>query len=342
MALGSGLSAQLGIGEESTYGTAVSRTRFLEFNSESLALEKNIVQGGGLRASGSGYQRASRRAYTTRSVTGDIELDVATRGMGLLFKHMLGTSASAVISGSSYQQVHTPGALTGKSLTVQVGRPNAGGTVVPFTYTGVKFTDWELSCAVGEILTLSLTVDGEDVTTATGLDTATYTSAEVFHFAQGALVLGGTVATASGVASLTGGTTVAEVTGATISGTNPMKTDRFFFGASGVKAEPIENDWRTVTGSLDAEFVNAATIYDLHAADTETALRLTFTGPTAISGGNYPTLEVLIPSIRFDTGAPSVDGPDVLDFSADFTGLQNAAGDATIQLRYVTADTSVS
>lgn len=342
MPIGSGLSAQLGIAEESTYGVIVAPpTRYLEFLSESLSLSKNIVQGQGMRGGGQ-YARSSRRAYTTRGAAGGFELEVATRGMGLLFKHMLGTSASAVVSGSAYQQVHTPGSLTGKSLTCQVGRPTTGGTVVPFTMSGGKIAGWSLACEVGGIATLSCDLDGKDITTATSLGTASYVDAGVFHFAQGALVLGGTVSTASGVASLSGGTTVAEVTGATISGTNPIATDRYYFGSAGTKAEPVENDWRTLGGSLDGEFVNQATIYDLMAADTETALKLTFTGTVAITGSVYPTLEVLIPSIRFDTGTPTVGGPDLLTLSADFTGLQNAAGDAAVQIRYVTADTSVS
>lgn len=340
MPVGSGLSAQVGFATETTVGTIATPTKFVEFNSESLKLEKQIVQGAGLRGGGL-VARASRRSYTTKTAGGDIELDVATQGMGVLFTHMLGTSTSALVSGSAYQQVHTVGQKTGKSFTTQKGVPQSDGTVKPFTYNGCKITEWELSCEVGGILTLSVTIDAWNETTATGLATASYpAAANVFHFAQGALVLGGTVSTASGVASLTGGTTVATVTSASVTGNSALKTDRFFFGSAGVKAEQIENGWSEFGGSLDAEFVNQATVYDLFAADTPTALRLQFVGTTAISGAVFPTLEVLIPRVYFDGDTPQVGGPDVVGFSAPFTALDDGTN-TPLQIRYVTPDTAI-
>jgi hypothetical protein len=262
--------------------------------------------------------------------------------MGLLLQQICGgTSTSAVVTGTAYQQVHQPGTMVNRSLTVQKLVPNIAGTLVPFTYRGCKITGFEFNCEVGGILTLSVTIDGWDETTGTAAGTPSYSSTEVFHFAQGTLTLGGTASTAAGVVSVSGGTTVASVKGATVSGEIPLATDRFFFGSSGVKAEQIENGWRTIGGNLDAEFVSAAALYDTMAADTATAMQLTFVGTTAITGSTYPTFEILIPSIRLDMGSPQVDGPDVIGISTDFTGLDDGTN-AAFQLRYVTADTSVS
>ncbi len=44
MVIASGLGAQLGLGEESTYGTPVTVTRFLEFNSEGLDADGQRVK----------------------------------------------------------------------------------------------------------------------------------------------------------------------------------------------------------------------------------------------------------------------------------------------------------
>ncbi len=344
MPVGSGLSAQIGFAQETAVGTIATPTRFLEFNSESLSLEKNIVQGSGLRAGGQ-YARSNRRAYTTKTAGGDVELDVVTRGMGLLFKNMLGAAAPPVLIGgvgSAYQHVYTPGNTTGLSMTVQKGVPQLDGVVRPFTYNGCKVAEWELSCEVGEILTLSVGLDAWNETTGTALATASYTAgAQPFHFAQGAILLGGTASTSGGVTTLTGGTAVAAVTGASISGTNNLANERFYFGSAGVKAEQIENDWRELSGSLDVEFVSQAAVYDTFASDAATALQLTFTNPTAISGSNFPTVEVLIPSIRFDGESPQVGGPDIVTQSCDFTGLEDAAGNPAIQIRYITADSTV-
>jgi hypothetical protein len=342
VAVQGGLGSSLLIGAESTTGTAVTLTRSLEYNSESLHLEKGITQGEGLRGSGL-FARNARRAYTTRTANGSIELDVATKGMGLLFQQICGgTSTSAVVTGSAYQQVHQPGSMVNRSLTIQKLVPRmSDGTLVPLTYRGCKFTGWEFNCEVGGIVTLTVDVDGWDETTGTAAGTPSYPATEVFHFAQGVLVLGGTPSTTSGVVSISGGTTVASVKGATVRGDTPLKTDRFFFGSAGIKAEQTENGWRTIGGSFDAEFVTAAALYDTMAADTAVAMKLTFTGTTAITGSTYPTLELLIPAIRLDAGSPQIDGPDVINLSTDFVGLDNAV-DAAMQIRYVTSDTSVS
>lgn len=341
MAIASGLGSSLGVGVETTAGTAVSLTRWLEYNSESLHLEKNVVQGAGLRGSGL-FARAARRAYTTRTATGTVEMDCATRGLGPILQQIMGgTSTSTLISGSSYQQVHQPGSMVNRSLTVQKLVPNAAGTLVPFTYRGAKITDYEFSCEVGGILTLSVTFDAWDESTATAAGTPSYTSTDVFHFAQGTLKLGGTASTASNVVSVSGGTTVASVKGITVSGSNPLATDRYFLGSNGIKAEQLENDWRTVGGSMDAEFVSQAALYDAFAADTAMSLQLSFVGTTAISGANYPTMEITIPSIRLEGSAtPQVGGPDVIDMSVDFTGLDDGTN-AAWQIRTVTADTAL-
>lgn len=343
MAIQSGLGSSLLLGVETTPGTAVTLTRAIEYNSESLHLEKNgYIDSEGLRGSGL-FPRSSRHAYTTKTANGSVECDVATKGMGLLLQQITGgTSTSAVVTGSAYQQVHQPGSLVSRSLTVQKLVPRmSDGTLVPFTYRGVKATGFEFNCEVGGILTLSVDLDGWDETTATAAGTPSYPSTEVFHFAQGVLVLGGTPSTTSGLVSISGGTTVASVKGATITGDIPLATERYFFGSAGVKAEQVENGWRSIGGSFDAEFTTAAALYDTMSADTALAMKLTFTGTTAITGSTYPTFEILIPAIRLTGGSPQIDGPDVIELSTDFTGYDNGV-DAAYQLRYVTSDTSVS
>ena len=50
MAIGSGLGAQLGIVAESSYGTFLAPTRFVEFTKESLVLKKTTAQSMGIAA----------------------------------------------------------------------------------------------------------------------------------------------------------------------------------------------------------------------------------------------------------------------------------------------------
>lgn len=342
MAIGSGLSAQIGFAEEATVGTAVPVTRFLEFNSESLSWEPTFIEGVGLRA-GTKHKRASRVVQSRVTAAGSVEMDFATRGMGLLVKHMLGSAGTATLLGSgAYRQVHQPGDFTGLSLTTQVGRPQTDGTVKPFTYNGCKVSGWEFSCSDGELATLSLDLDAWNETTATALATASYTAgSEVFHFAQASLFkLGGTASTASGVVSVAGGTTVSSIVrGITVSGSTPMATERYGLGNAGVKKEQIENATPGITGTIETEFTNQAEIYDLFKANTTTALQLTFTG-SLIGGAYYNTLDIIIPALKFKTAPVNVDGPDIVSMNVDFEAYSDGTN-APIQIALTSADAAV-
>jgi hypothetical protein len=71
MVIASGLGAQLGIGEESTYNTPVTVTRFLEFNSEGLDADVGIIESRGL---GTGrFLRTDREKRFIRRAGGQVE-----------------------------------------------------------------------------------------------------------------------------------------------------------------------------------------------------------------------------------------------------------------------------
>lgn len=309
MAIGAGLSGQIGMKAETTVGTLVTVDTFYEFNTEALGLTKNVVQGQGIRAGGF-EARSQRRSYTTRTAGGAINMDFPTLGADVLLKQMMGA-----VTGTT-TKTYTPGNLTGQSLTIQKGVPQTDGTVKPFTYPGCKIPTWTLACSVGGILTLDFEVDAWDEVTGTALATASYTASNIFHFAQGVITLGGSA--------------VASVEAVTITRAAPVKTDRYFFGSAGKKAEQVQNDYPTTTGTLSTEFVNQATIYDLFSPDTSTGLVLTFTS----AGG--ASLVVTCPAIYFDGETPKVSGPDVVNLAASFSALFNGTNPA-ITIAYTPA-----
>lgn len=343
MAIGAGIGSSIGIAPEVTPGTIVTPTsKWIEYNSESLGMEKVSVQGQGLRGGGL-FPRSSRRAVTGRNAGGDITLDLATNGLGLLFQAMMGTSTSAVLTGTAYQQVHTPGSLNGVSLTVQKLVPEmTTGTLKPFTYNGCKVISWTINFAKDQVPTLALTLDAWDEVTTTAAGTPSYsTTAQVFSFLGSTLTIGGTVTTASGLASVSGGTPVAiaGVTGGTVTGTTGIRAgsdNRYING----KIEQGQDAWRGVTGTINLDFVNRSDVYDLFNADTGAALKLTFATTTAITGSTYPTLEVLLPKIFFTGETPKVGGPGVISLSPGFEATDDGTNVAA-QLRYVTSDTAL-
>ena len=183
MALGAGLSATFGMATETTVGTPVAVTRFIEFDSESLKLKKHTAQGAGLRG-GALIRRAQRRSVVVaRDAGGDVAFDAPTSGLGVFLQHMLGsfTAVPASIGGGLYRQIHNTGALAGKTFTSQVLRPDTTGVLGPqaFTYPGCKITDWELSVAQHAQVKLKLTIDALDEATPSNAFAATTTSAAI-------------------------------------------------------------------------------------------------------------------------------------------------------------------
>lgn len=343
MATGSGLDAQFGFKAETTWGTAVTVDKFVEFNSESLNLEPTFLEPTGLRP-GIKFKRASRVRISRKSVSGDVEMEVVTRGMGTLWKHALasgtGSTPVQIAASTAYKQIHTPGGFVGFGLTMQVGRPQPDGVVKPFTYAGCKISTWEFSLSDSEVPTVTFTVDGRSEATATALASATYTAgATVFDFSQATLSLGGTASTASGLTTVASGTAVATIIREIhISGESPMANERFGLGNAGLKAEQLENDTPTITGTLSAEF-NKAELYDAFTANTTQPMVLKLEGSDA-GGGNLDTLEFLMPAVKFKTAQPQVDGPDIVSMDVDFEAYSDGTN-PVIQIMVISADAAL-
>lgn len=327
-------------GQEVTWGTAVTPTRAIEFNSESLKKDITWLEPNALHT-GIKYKRASRIRQSRTSIAGDFAFDLNTLGMGMLVKNMLASSVTTttLVSGSAYKQVHVPGDFRGLGMTVQVGRPEANsGNVKPFTFAGCKISKWDFSLKDNDTPNIKCTVDGRSESTATALATASYlTGATTYDFSQATLKLGGTAATASGETTITGGTAVATIVkDITISGSAPMDAQRFGLGNAGLKAEQLENGIPTITGKLAAEF-NQAELYSVFANNTTTALELDLTG-AAIGGSNY-LFSVIIPAIKLKVAAPTVTGPAIVQMSTDFEAYSDETN-PVIQIKIVSTEST--
>jgi len=319
----SGLSAQLGIAEESTYGTPVTVTRFYEYLSEGLALEIERIESQALR-SGTRIQRSDRWSSGQKSVGGDVEMELANKSFGLLFKHMLGavTSAQPDAGGNPTVWEHTfsPGDLP-TSLTVQVGRTDVGGTTRPFTYHGCRVASWKIEAAVGEIAKVSATLLGEDEDTVTALAPASYPSATaLMTFVNGSL-------------SLAGG--AHDVKAFSLEADNGLADDRYFLGSQ-LRKQPLEADMREYTGELGTEFQDL-TAYNRFVTGTEAALVLLFEGATISGAFKFATQ--ITANVRFDGETPTVGGAEIIEQPLQFKCLGNTSGTA-LTILYRTTDTT--
>lgn len=324
MSTGTGISAQLGVAAEGTYGQPVVVSRFYDFVNETLKLSSERTESKGLR-SGLRVLRSSRWGAGKRKVTGDVNLELGTKNFGLIFAHALGSVATTQPAVGTdptvYDHTATPADLTGKMLTVQVGKPDSGGTVRAFTYQGVKVAGWELGCKVGEIGMLKLSLWGQDEVVGGTLATPSYPSGDqLFYFTQGTITIGGVAYPVQDV---------------NVTGKNPISEDRYFLG-SAVSSQPIEEDWREYLVDIGSEFIDA-TAYNRFVSGTEAALVLLFQGAT-ISGIYKYQLQVTM-NVRFDGDTPVVDGPKILSQPLKAKALNSGAGDGSaITVVYRTTD----
>jgi hypothetical protein len=339
----SGLSTQFGLAEESTVGTPVTVTRFYEVHSLRPKNEKITKTSSGLRAAARGH-RARNRVKTGVDSGLVVPMTVFSKGFGVFLKHMMGSSSTAQIASSlTWRQIHTPGDLVGKSMTMQGGFGESySSTVRPYTFNGCKITDWEIACQMDDLVEATITVDAWNWTTATALASASYlASLEEFHWGILTTSIGGTATTSSGRTTVSGGSTIKGLRGLSLKGTTPLRTDRRVAGGAGVKSEQLENDFRQYTGDLDLEFADRTQVMDLVDADTTTVLQFIWTGVTNDGSGNFPVLRATYPAVKFEPAQPEAGGPDIVDGKVTFTAYEDDAGsNPLIQLEYESQDTT--
>jgi hypothetical protein len=335
------LDCSLGFKKEPVYGTAVTVDRFLEFTEESLDYDRQFTQGSGLRP-GSRVARSGRRALTRDGGAGDITIEVPTRGIGTLWEALLGVGASALVSTGLYQQLFTlvkdhyqP------SVTIQKGIPRLGqNTIDAYTFRGAVCSSFELSVGNSELLQLKTSWTARDVATDIAYATPSYPVTELFSFVGASLVVGGSVTVPTGTALATGGTAVANVRDFSISVDQGHDKNGYNLGGRGKRSRRPAVGLAPVTGKLTAEY-DSLEFRDALRDQTPLALVATFEGPSEISAGNPPVIQVVVPDIRFEGELPKANGGDVITQSIDFTGFDGLVAPHPLYVAVRTADAAL-
>lgn len=352
----SGLGAQWCFVDEGTYGVSpsLSTAKFYAVDSDTMKLAKVTKDGTGL-FQGSLAPRAARHVPLEYSATGQVVLDLPERNMQQHLFRMFGSygqTASALTQDGAtgaYSSTHALGALAGHTFTMQAGRPAVDGTVVPFTYVGCKFSDWELNATLGEIVKLSLTIEGRNEIALSWKDPlngsvpslqayTAPTAGSVFRWVGGSVLYGGTASTTSGVTSISAPTTAANITGPlTLKVTRPLDLNRYAPDVAPFRNEPLDNGLVQITGSFGVEWLSAGTYLAAHQNDTATAIQLKFTTVPIGSGSDVATFSLMVPNIRLTDAPVGVPGPQVLTQTIPWVGLDDGANNI-LQATYWTLD----
>ena len=323
-----GRNINVGTGVETVYGTPVAPSRWFEVLNESLEFRPTDLTSNGLRGGASVYgRRSSRRQRTRQDAGGSISMEVPTSTFGRWLAYTLGGTPSTAQQGATAAYLHTfaQGTLVDKSQTIQKQLRDAGNTEVDtFTYHGCKITQAVFSVAPDSYLTAEFTIDAEDEDTSTATASPSYSNVGLFTWKHGTVQ-------AEGV-------DIANVTNASLTITNPMFTDGYYLGGGGLKAQPSDNDFRSVTGNLDLEFTDPAIVHSRFFAETEFELVLAFEGDN-IEGAYDYGLTFTMPATYFTGSTPKVGGADVVIQNAPFEAFYNGT-DPMITATYMTTDTT--
>src|SRR3990167_1824724 len=147
---GFGHKVYVGLGEEATYGTPVTRTKFLDINSESLSLSHERVISGSLNQIGTRYLRVANGLFR---IAGDVTFDVPYYDWEFILKHALGAVATTGPADFAYTHSFRITDALPTGLTVEIYRDSesflGADDDVAFIYEGCKVNSLSLSAAIG-------------------------------------------------------------------------------------------------------------------------------------------------------------------------------------------------
>jgi hypothetical protein len=332
MGVGSGIGGQFGFKSESVYGTPVTVATFLPVTKFSVKKGKTIVQGSGL-AAGRLVELSAQRVVSTHDAKGSFELELVSNGLGQLLQTLMGTTVVPVqqAATTAYLQTHTLADPKGKSLTLQAGIPNTAGTVLPYTFQGCKIDDATFSFDIksNNPVMSTWTVDAQDVSEVPALAAASF-PATLRPFVGTDVTI--KVGTFGAEVSVNG------VTKVDVKIPRPQNTSLFYFGAAGLKAEPITNAFAQITGTVTANLVDKTVFVDKFASDTGFSLVIQAQG-ALIASTYYQTFRITLPGCYLEGDTPDLAGPDVVNGSFPFSYLYD--GTNLPKIEYISTDVTL-
>jgi hypothetical protein len=259
--------------------------------------------------------------------TPEVRVVLATPGLtptvaALTYAHANGATVLVNGGAAAFVQKHTyaDGASL-KSLTVQKGVTQLGGTVVPYTFNGCKVATLTLSCKADDLVTAKVAVDAQNATTATALATAAYTAtSDVFSFISGYLAVDGVIC--------------AEVVDFSLVIDNKLKTALNHLSSGGLKAEQIQGDFAPISGSMTVDFYDSVFVSKFF-SDATASLVLCF------SSGLSEAIAITLPSVKYDDASPNLKGGDTVQYSVDYVALDPGTGVPALGINLVSADSAV-
>ncbi len=289
----------IGVGEESTYGTPVSPTRYIDI------LRENLVFNRGITPVETVYSRDIRKYVEGKaSVTGSIDFTVEPENVGDFFKWVLG---SVETSGTEPPYIHVfKPAESIKSFTTVVVSEQLKRKI-----SGCLINRLEIESAL-DIVTGSIDVIAAKEEKDTESYTPTISNLAPFVFKQGTLTLGGSDRSSY-------------LRALRLRINNNIPTDDLYgFGSQYPQRIVLRS--RTVECDLELSFEDTSE-YDAFLAGSEVSCNLKFTS------GNYE-FEIDLPRIVYKSDvAPHIDRREPLRITASCQVLYDSTSGYEVALK---------
>jgi len=321
------LDQNFSVGVESVYGTTVALARAYEAQADGWSLTREDIPSVGMRPGLQG-EFSDRQKTVVMGAEGTTTFHVLNRGLGLLLRGMLGTSAGPTQQASTiaYLQTFTTSAAPpAVHYTAQMQRVDSSDTTRAFTYPGATITGWTLLHEVGGLLELELGWDARtEVTNVAAGAAVSPAGATTFDWTQLGVTVGGTEAC---------------VTSIELAADLGLKTDRRLMCATtaGLKRAPKRAAVPTITGTIQAEFEDL-TLYNRWVNNEIFAVVMTWTGAQIVSPHNF-RLEVTLPACKFTGSTPESSLSDLTMQPLPFKALFNGT-DPMCTITYMSTDTA--
>jgi hypothetical protein len=312
-----GYASYAGIGVESTLGTPVTRTKFIDFISEALKVQTQ-------RKAWSNASEVGPRINTELGVhsEGPMEVYAMFEGLESFLKAAFGASsvASAVVSGTAYGHTYAlKSAMASPGLSVEVERDAQA-----FLYEACQIEEVEFIQDPNDYLRIRFLFRGRDESKVSATSPSFATVLKIHHAQLTAKIA----------------TVVTTINSFRVLLKNNLTGFRPQLG-SVVTKEIIRGGKRAVTGSLGIDFADT-THYDQFRALTNVALEFKYVG-AAISGGGGETYQfkLNLPQVNWDGDAPVVPGPGPIAVEMPFTAFMTSR-DANDELALFIENTNTS
>lgn len=332
-----GYGSAIGVAEESTFGTFVTATAFIEFNSESLKQNREESKLPSINTTRS-YKK---RLIMNETVEGSIEFDADPNSdaQAYIIKQAMGgtvTSDSITAAGGYTHTFYTgdmesnqstSGAADAKSLSISVRRGDTSTSSNVFAYSGVRVNTLSIKGEVGTPVIITAEIMGKTMSITGTLPTVSLSDQLPLNFTGVTIKTGATITTVS----------TEYFTGFEFTLNNNMNTDVRSLGSRTVDKLPPQ--MRDVALTLSQRF-DTTTAYDRFIGNTMTAIEIECTGATIGAVATSYALIIKIPAGYYNSNMPEVGGADVLTHEINVTGMYGSAAayDVQMQMRNATAN----